>query len=819
MIIRIERFYRLLSSFKVTIFLLLLYVIFLSSATIVEKYYGTSVAKDLFYYSPVMIVLQMLLVVNCFVYVCRHQYLRFRRMGLILTHLAFVIILLGAFTTHLIGKDGLLHIREGESSSSMIFKEGDVYRSEELPFKVKLNDFILKRYPGSNSPSSYESMITIIEGESKTDAHIYMNNVFDFKGYRFFQSSFDKDEKGSVLSVSYDVAGRRITYIGYFILFTGLIFSLIEPNGRFRRLYIKLKGINNRALLFFVLSLVSFPLYSEETKDNDILKSYVINEEHASQFGKLPMQSGNGRMMPINTFSSEILRKLYKANTIEGMNSDQFLLSLFIMPDVWMRIPLFSVDDKELTVRYGLSMPHCSYIQVFDSLENYKLEKDLDKIYQKSPSERNAFDKSVIKLDEQVNIFHSLINRRYINIFPLPDDKNHVWFAPGDELTKFSGKDSMFVSGIFNWYLEEVSVALQTNKWDEAGNVLNMIDTYQQAKSTGVDISYNKMEAEVQYNRLNIFKYCRIGYLILGGITFVISILSLFGRYDLRILRYILIAGILVTYLFHLYGMGMRWYIGGYAPWSNSYETMVYVACTMIIAGIIFVRRNLLIFSLATVFSGVILFVSGLNWMDPQITTLVPVLKSPWLMFHVAVIVAAYGFFGLSCLIGIFNMLLMISLKNKNKEFLAFRVLEFYVMNEMSLWIGLVLMTIGTFLGAVWANESWGRYWGWDPKETWALITMVIYAIVTHIHVVKYSMKLWLFNMLSVVSISAVLMTFFGVNYFLTGMHSYGQNDNISNLFVWITLGFILIFILGILSYKSINNNINLLNKINHENI
>ena len=815
-----DRLLKVCSSFSVTILLLLLYVVLLASATIIEKYYGTSVAKDLIYYSPVIVVVQVLLVVIFFLFIGKYQNLRSGRIGLFLTHIAFVIIIVGAFTTHLTGKDGIVHIREGESTKTMIIGDGQGYKSEDLPFSIKLNDFILKRYPGSKSPSSYESKVTIMDGNETIDAHIYMNNVLDIKGYRFFQSSFDQDEKGTILSVSYDVVGRNITYFGYAVLFFSLIFSLIEPNGRFRRLYNKLNSLGKRT--FFVVSFLTLAcsMYSENIGELELINKYVVNKEHADVFGKLPMQSGNGRMMPINTFSSEVLRKLHKSDKIGNLNSDQFLISLFIMPDAWMRVPLFFVDNEDLVSKFSLSSPYCSYVQVFDSLENYKLEKELDLIYRKNPTERNHMDKAILKLDEQVNIFHSLINRQYINIFPLPEDETHTWYAPGDNLNEFSGKDSMFVAGIFNWYLEAVGDGLQNNDWSEAGKIVDMIDTYQQAKSVGVDISHDKIQTEVQYNKLNIFKYCRIGYLILGGLTLVLAVLGLFGIYESKYIKYLLLFGIISVFAFHLYGMGVRWYIGGYAPWSNSYETMVYVACTIIIAGFIFVKRNLLIFSLATIFSGVVLFVSGLNWMDPQITTLVPVLKSPWLMFHVAVIVAAYGFFGLGCLTGITNMVLMIVLKyNPKKNFIITRIKECTIVNEMSLWIGLVLMTIGTFLGAIWANESWGRYWGWDPKETWALITMLVYAIVTHIHLLKNPAKVWLFNLLSVIGISSVLMTFFGVNYFLSGMHSYGQNDNISNLFVWIILAFVLIAILGFFSYISINKNINLLNKVNHENI
>lgn len=793
-----------LSSFGFTIAALLLYALLLAAATIVEKHFGTPAAKELFYYSPLLILVQALLVANFILSAGKHQYLKKSRLGLVLTHSAFAVILAGALTTHLIGKDGIVHIREGETTNLLLIPDGKNMKTEELPFSIKLNDFILKRYPGSNSPSSYESMVVVYHHDQATEAHIYMNNVLDIEGYRFFQSSYDKDEKGSILSVSYDVAGRNITYTGYLLLAAGLLLSFTGRGGRFRTLYRKLQHTNRTLMLLFMLTGAAYPaLAAGSNEAENIVRKFAVSPQHAAHFGQLPVQAANGRMMPVNTYSSEILRKLYKANQVAGLNPDQFLVSLFVMPDVWMRFPLLSLDDEELASKYGLSVPHCSYEEAFNTAGEYKLRQELETIYRKNPAERNRMEKAILKLDEQINIFHLLINRQNLKIFPLPDDSNHTWYAPGDNLSRFKGKDSMFVASIFDWYLEETALAMQNGKWEEADKVLDMVSTYQQAKATGVDISSDKMDAEITYNRLNIFKYSRIGYFIFGGLSLVFAFMSLFEIYRSRWVEYLLVAGVILVFGFHTYGMGMRWYIGGYAPWSNSYETMVYVAWTVILAGLIFVRRSLLIFALGTLFSGVILFVSGLNWMDPQITTLVPVLKSPWLMFHVAVIVAAYGFFGLGCLTGATNLTLMVLAKrSKTPHQIWIRIREFSIMNEMALWIGLALMTVGTFLGAVWANESWGRYWGWDPKETWALITMVVYAVVTHIHVIRTRHQEWLFNFLSVVAVSSVLMTFFGVNYFLSGMHSYGQNDNISNLFIWIGTAFAAVALLGFISYS-----------------
>ena len=329
-----------------------------------------------------------------------------------------------------------------------------------------------------------------------------------------------------------------------------------------------------------------------------------------------------------------------------------------------------------------------------------------------------------------------------------------------------------------------------------------MIATYQDAKSGTLIIDHEKLASEIKYNKQQVFRFTKIFYLILGGLLLVFSFVTLFKQrkwlqYTLKGLMLLVLA----TFVYHMYGMGLRWYIGGYAPWSNSYETMVYVAWATVLAGILFGRRSSLTFALATLFGGIILFVSSLNWMDPEINPLVPVLKSPWLMIHVAVIVAAYGFFGISFLIGLTNLVLMNFGKGKPAKVIKARVWELSLVNEMSLWIGLTLMTIGTFLGAVWANESWGRYWGWDPKETWALITVVIYAIVLHMRMIKACNNAWALNMGSVIAFASVMMTFFGVNYLLSGMHSYGQNDNIHGIFIYLYIILAVVVLLGIRSY------------------
>lgn len=807
-------FHKPLSSYVTTIVLLLIYAVALAAATFIEKYHGTATAKTIIYYSPLFFLLQLLMVINFIAIVIKRQYLKSRKWGMLVTHFAFIIIFLGAFTSFLFSEEGILHLREGETSNQIAVRSADNNTSiHTLPFSVELKKFTLTRYPGSSSPSSYESEVVVhVDGETRPE-RIFMNNVLDVKGYRFFQASYDPDEQGTILSVNRDVAGRNITYTGYLLLVIGLILCFIGKNTRFMSLSRRLKELHTTTnMIACLLFFMALPSESRANESNspmmEIVQKHKVSPAHAEVFGSLPIQSNSGRTMPINTFSSQILRKLHKSDKIGGLNSDQFLISLLVMPDVWMRIPFIAVSNPELSSYYNLPAKQCAYAEVFDNNGYYKLQEKLEEAYNKMPNQRTRFDKDLMKLDEQINIFHQLINRQMLNLFPKEDDPNHKWYAPGDDLSAFAGKDSMFVARIMDWYLEEVQEGLKSNDWTKANEVAGMISTYQQAKNKTLDISPKKIQSELKYNKMDVFRYCKIGYLIWGGLLLIFTFIVQFQQKRwIKSMVWILGILVLIVFHYHMYGMGMRWYIGGYAPWSNSYETMVYVAWATVLAGLLFVRRNTITLALATLFGGIILFVSGLNWMDPEISPLVPVLKSPWLMFHVAIIVAAYGFFGVSCLMGLTNMVLMIFAGKKRASQLIIRIKELSIINEMSLLVALALMTIGTFLGAVWANESWGRYWGWDPKETWALITMIVYAIVTHLHLIKRCNTLWLFNVASVIAFSSVLMTFFGVNYFLSGMHSYGQNDNVNNILIYLYFASIVIIVLAFFSYRSWKKN------------
>jgi cytochrome c-type biogenesis protein CcsB len=801
---------KIASSYVTTIVLLIIYAISLAAATFIEKYYGTPVAKKLIYYSPVFFLLQFCMIVNFIAIIIERRLLIRRKWGFLTLHSAFVVILIGAMISYLFSIEGILHIREGETENKMTVVTSKGHENHVLPFDVKLLKFTLTRYPGSTSPSSFESKVSVhVDGETREE-RIFMNNVLDIKGYRFFQSSYDKDELGTVLSVKKDVAGRNVTYAGYILLTIGFVLCLFGRNSRFRQLSRQLKELRTATkylttiVVFLIVSLFAMSLQAQQPASMfDAVQKFPVPEEHAKKFGALPVLSSNGRVMPINTFSSEILRKVHKSTTIGKLNSDRFLLSFIALPEMWARIPLIALPNEDLAMFFNLSPKQCAYIEMFDANGNYKLQEKLETAYNKPPADRNRFDKDLMKLDEQVNIIHQIFNYQLLNLFPKENDPEKRWYASGDDLSSFSGQDSVFVASAIIWYSETLQHGMKTGDWSEADKVLNLIATYQQKRNNTVDVNPKRLVAEIKYNRLEFFRWSKTGYLSLGGLLLVFSFLRLFRRRKWQTgIILALGTGILAVFLFHTFGMGMRWYIAGRAPWSNSYETMVYVSWAMILAGTIFVRRSVIAFALATLFAGIVLFVSGLNWIDPEINPLVPVLKSPWLMFHVAVIVAAYGFMGISCLIG-FTNLVILSLHAKNSQ-ITDRVKELSIINEMSLIIGLALMTTGTFLGAVWANVSWGRYWGWDAKETWALATVIVYAIVLHLRLVKRWNNIWLFNLASIVAFASVLMTYFGVNYFLSGMHSYGQTGSTGNLFVYLLF---VVLIIVALALKSRNKN------------
>ena len=786
-----------------------LYALILAAATFVENSYGPAVAREHFYYAPWFILLQLLQAVNLLAMFLQGSYFKRISKGSLIFHGAFVFIWLGAAVTHYVGVTGIMHIREGETVSSMMHDEGAGMGNTSLPFSVTLDDFRVQRYPGSHSPMSYESDLVIKKGdEVPVQATVRMNKVIDIDGYRLFQSSFDPDEQGTILSVSYDRPGMQLTYIGYFLLFAGFVLTLFSKKSRFGRLRREL-GEMKKNMPYCVLFLLA--LSGVAGGQTVHAQQPCVSSQHAGKFGSLVVLNPNGRLEPVNSYTSAILRKLYGADKLNGINSDQFFLNLLSFPDEWGAYPFIKVDNKELLQRFGRSGKYIAWEDVFDSEGNYILTDEVNDIYAKPASERKRMDSDLLKLDESVNIVYRIMQHQLLPLFPDENDAQGKWYSAGDELNVFQGKDSLFVSKIMDWYIYELGNGVRSGNWEEADKIVGMMNIFQQAKSKTPAIDNQRVKAELLYNQLNLFFWCRLAYLILGGILLFIACGEIIADFKWgKKVCGILIALLVIAFLAHTSGVLLRWYISGRAPWANAYESMICTSWMLVGGGLLFARRFRILPALAGLLGGIMLFVAGLNHLNPEITPLVPVLQSYWLMSHVAIIMIGYVFFALCALTGLFNLILMSLLSATNRVKLQFRIREFTLLNEMAMILGLFFMTAGTFLGAIWANVSWGRYWGWDPKETWALISIVVYALVLHIRFIPLlkGKTTWCFNLLSVVAILSVIMTWFGVNYYLSGLHSYGKTEG-GDLLLWIWgAGLCVVLALGLFARRRLNTEV-----------
>ncbi len=762
---------------KLSIFLLILYALLLAAATFIENQYGIAVARKYIYNNIAVYGLQLLMIVCFFVLIFTRKKRVGGQWGMMVLHIAFVFILSGALVTNLFSYEGLIHIREGEKQSTLVLQAGDngeYLKEVQLPFEIGLKDFRLIRYPGSNNPSSFESDLIIYSKGQEREEKVFMNKVVYEQQYRIYQTSFDKDEKGTVLTINHDFWGMIITYIGYFLLLVGFVMIILTKNSHFRNLVRELKAITARsgALLLLFFGGIAC-VYAQQPTGNP--ENFVPTKESASEFGKLLVQSTDGRIEPFNTYSSKIVRKLHKKDHIGKLNADRVLLGMLVYPHYWSEVALISQKNEELHQLMGTSGSDISFNDNFDSKGAYKLEKYLEDIYYKPVEKRTRLEKDMLKLDEKVNILFEILHRQMVAIFPLPDDKDHRWLAPGDDLSAFSGQDSLFVAKIFPWYQEEVISAKETGNWDTTSEVIHMISVYQSARSTVELPKPSKVSTEIFYNKADILNKLFMLYLTLGFLLMIVGALFIVKPGStLKKLYYSGIVLVAIGFIIHTLAIALRWYVSEQPPWSNAYETMVYVSWSAVLVGLIFSRRSVITLALGTMLAGFVLLVAHMNFMDPEITPLVPVLKSHWLMFHVAIITSSYGFFGMSFLLGVFTVFYScFNPRQRSKALLD----EISVINELSMTLGLYLLTIGIFLGAVWANESWGRYWGWDPKETWALITMIIYATVLHLRLLSGKQNRFLLNVLSIYAFLCVLMTYFGVNYYLSGLHSYGKTD------------------------------------------
>jgi cytochrome c-type biogenesis protein CcsB len=674
----------------------------------------------------------------------------------------------------------------------------------ELPFQIKLNDFIAEKYPGTEkSYSGFESKVTVISKSETFDARIFMNNILDYKGYRFFQANFDPDEKGTVLSVNHDFWGTNITYFGYFLLYFGLMAILFSKHSRFGDLKRKLESIKKKKTSLIVMLLLFSSISFAQKHSNhgnafptlkqidSIISKYKVSERHAAQFGRLVIQDDGGRMKPINTFSSELLRKVSKSDTYKDMNSDQVFMSMTQFPTVWFEVPIIYLKSGNDSIRKILGIKkeakYANFRAFFDDKGNYKLSPYLGEAY-KVPNP-NKFEKDFIEADKKVNLMNDALSGKILKVFPIPNDKGNKWVSYL-EINHRTGTTLDTVKNVLPVYFETLMKATSTNDYTMANTFLVGLENYQKKFGKDVRPSDDKIDSEILYNKYDVFQKLPYWYLIVSMLMFFVAILQIFkDRKWLRIAINSFHVSIGVLFGIQTLALIARWYISGHAPWSDAYESIIYIAWATMFFGLAFDRKSKLTVASAAFVTAMILVQAYANWIDPAIANLQPVLNSYWLMIHVAVIVGSYGPFALGMILGFVSLLLIFFTNTKNKERMELNIKELTYINEMALTIGLVMLTIGNFLGGQWANESWGRYWGWDPKETWALISIMTYAFVIHARFVPALRGLWVFNLMSMFAFVSILFTYYGVNFHLVGLHSYASGEPKSLSWIYYILG------------------------------
>jgi cytochrome c-type biogenesis protein CcsB len=681
-----------------------------------------------------------------------------------------------------------------------------------LPFALKLEKFDLTRYPGSNSPSSYASDVVLIDKEQNIQMpfRIYMNHVLDHRGYRFFQSSYDRDEKGTVLSVNHD-PGTLPTYLGYLLMAIGMFGSLFMKNGRFAKLSKKAKDAASKvatatAILVFA-SLLTQPQAQAQELNPVIKRVLSFDKAHAEKFAHLLVQTRQGRMKPIDTLSTEILAKVSRKASLLGMTPNQVVLGMMLAPDSWREINMIHTADKAVNKVIGVdeNTKDISFSQFFEfpsEMQGYKLSKYVEEAVRKAPGKRDKFDKAVLKIDERVNVCFMVYTGELISIWPSMTDTNNKWYPTIKAIQEFDAKNSEIVRLLaLNWF-NKIEEAIKSGDWSEADNALDAVAKYQRSVGKDIYVSDNKIEIEILYNKLNIFEKLWPFFFLIGFVLLILSFTKIVRpKFKLDIYTKVTMIVLIVFFIALTFGLAMRWYISGHAPWSDGYESMIYISWATMLAGFIFSKNSPITLAATGILTGLILFVAHLNWMDPQVTNLVPVLNSYWLSIHVSMITASYGFLGLGALLGFITLILFMIKNDRNSVQISNSIRELNAINEMSLMIGLAMLTIGNFLGGVWANESWGRYWGWDPKETWALVTILVYAVVVHVRFIKSIYTPFAYSVISLLAFTSVIMTYFGVNYYLAGMHSYAKGDPVP-IPDFVPVSYAVVFIIIALAYR-----------------
>ena len=711
-----------------------LLVVCMGFSTIVEKFFGKDYVSEVIYDSWWFAALWALTAIVSMLYLIRKKV--YRRFAVMMLHTSFIVILIGAMTTHVTSREGTLHLRKGEAVAAFTDNEGVACA---LPFDICLKDFEIVHYPGTDAVMDYKAHIIVDSNGTEEEACISMNNICKVSGYRFYQSSYDADGQGTVLLVAFDPYGITITYTGYLLLLAGLILTMCSRHSRIRQL---LRIASRPALTMLVLCLCCGQARAGETVDKEI----------ADEMGQVAVLY-NGRICPLNTAATDFVTKLCGKSTWEGMSANEIFLNWTIFYTEWEKRTIIKVKDREVQKILGINGKWACVRDFYTSQNDYKLK---DKISDVSLSESTR--KAIRETDEKIQVVTMFYNSELLRIFPLSNHGVIEWHKPGStELPQDVGEaEFQFINHI----MDHLVMSILAKDVTKAKSIIAKIRVYQKEKAQGILPSAALMQAEIINNRL-LSATWSVFVCLIFSLLFCVMFFSKRPERRVGICHtvFVLLLTIYITLL-----IALRWWISGHVPMSNGFETMLFMAWISMLLTLTLTRHFPVMKAFGPVVSSFCLLVAMLASGNPQITQLMPVLQSPLLTFHVVFVMLAYAILAIITLIAI--QCLALRLHTSEMERMT-------ALSQFLLYPAVAFLAIGIFIGAVWANVSWGTYWSWDPKETWALITLMVYAIPLHQSSLWQSRKPRSYHWFVLLSFLTVLMTYFGVNYFLSGMHSY----------------------------------------------
>ena len=750
---------------KIIFILYILVLVCMAAATIVEKSQGTDYAHAHYYGAWWFILIWAVLAALGAFYIIKRKVKCASTLAL---HLSFIIILAGALLTHISAKRGMIHLRIGQPTDTyMAQDEEQGMKEEKLPFSLCLQKFEAKMHDGTNAVADYSSKFTVIDGDDKSEGEVSMNNIYSHRSYRLYQSSYDEDGKGSVLAINADPYGIPVTYTGYALLFISLVWMLFDPKGGYRKL-LKSPLLKKGALMTaLILSMGNIQtLHAESATGN--LQNAVLPKETAEKFGELHILY-NDRICPVQTFALDFCKKIYGARSYQGLTAEQVLSGWVFYGNTWANEPFIKIKSGEM--KTAMNLPDYASLNTFFNREmgGYTIGQYVQEYYN---GQQDKFHQQAADIDGKIQIIMELREGISLKVLPYTFTKNvkatkdhsfikagtTTWFSPVDKLPQaVEHQHALYIRNVFSLLNGDV----------KAGNTSRVNEFFVKMKKYQEVSSGNSLPTATQYKaeRINnAFPFATILFmanLTLGFIALFYTIYRMTKKREIKVLNIALPILLGVSFLALTFGLALRWIISGNVPMSNGYESMLTVAWFVMLISILMQLRIRIVMVFGFLISGFFLLVSHINQMDPAIGQMMPVLNSPLLSIHVSIIMMSYALLSLTFICGIMG----ICLRSHGEELQA--------LSRIFLYPALTTMGFGIFIGAIWANVSWGNYWSWDSKETWALITFMIYAVVVHTQSLPVFRKPLVYHIYITLAFLSIAMTYFGVNYFLTGMHSY----------------------------------------------